>query len=124
MTAAARLDLRLSPTDKDRIARAADLRGVPVSAFVREAVLRAADEMMVGTNPITLSPAETRRLLAALDKPFKPGRRLKEALQKGRPVALDRRTSVAGASSLAARLRGRATARMSTDQIMQLTRGA
>ena len=38
--AAARLDLRLNPADKARIARAADLRGVPLSAFVRDAVLR------------------------------------------------------------------------------------
>ncbi len=41
-TSAARLDLRLNPTDKARIARAADLRGVPLSAFVRDAVLREA----------------------------------------------------------------------------------
>jgi len=37
-TAAARLDLRLNPADKARISRAADLRGVPLSAFVRNAV--------------------------------------------------------------------------------------
>lgn len=39
---AARLDLRLNPVDKDRIARAAALCGVPVSAFVRDAALREA----------------------------------------------------------------------------------
>ncbi|SBV37943.1 conserved hypothetical protein [uncultured Stenotrophomonas sp.] len=75
----ARLDLRLSGEDKDRINRAAAARGLPVSAFVREAVLREAD--------------------AALTQP--------------RPTG-----------SLAARLRGRASARLSTDEIMQLTRGA
>ncbi|HET8553802.1 MAG TPA: DUF1778 domain-containing protein [Rhodanobacteraceae bacterium] len=78
MTAAARLDLRLSPADKARIHRAADLRGVPVSAFVRDAVLREAETVI----------ARPRR------------------------------------GSLAARLRGRATAGMSTDEIMQLTRDA
>lgn len=81
MTTAARLDLRLNPADKARIARAADLRGVALSAFVRDAVLREAD------NTIAQSPH-------------------------------------ARAGSLAARLRGRATARMSTDDIMKLTRGA
>ena len=45
MPAAARLDLRLNPKDKTRIERAAGLRGVPVSAFVREAVLREADHV-------------------------------------------------------------------------------
>ena len=81
MAQAARLELRLDDADKDRIARAAAARGVPIAAFVREAVLREAE--------ITLAH---------------PPRR-------------------AGAS-LADRLRGRATARLSTDEIMQLTRGA
>lgn len=80
MNVAARLDLRLNPKDKARIERAADLRGMPVSAFVRDAVLR-----------------ETENVMAS------PSRR---------------------SSSPAARLRGRATTRMSTDQIMRLTRGA
>ena len=80
MSNADRLDLRLSDDDKDRIRRAADLHGMPLAAFVREAALREAD--------------------AAMAHP-----------PKGRP------------RSLAARLRGRATARMSTDEIMRLTRG-
>lgn len=77
---AARLDLRLNPDDKNRIERAAALRGVPVSAFVRDAVLREAESTIAHPPP-------------------------------------------RGVRSLAARLRGRATARMSTDEIMQLTRG-
>lgn len=40
MTTAARLDLRLDSRDKDRIAYAADLRGVPLATFVRDAALR------------------------------------------------------------------------------------
>ncbi|GEM_PF-2884064 len=46
MNANARLDLRLSPKDKTRIARAARLRGVPVSVFVRDAVLHEADSVV------------------------------------------------------------------------------
>ena len=42
-TSPARLDLRLASRDKERIARAAALRGIPVSSFVRDAVLREAD---------------------------------------------------------------------------------
>ena len=75
-----RLELRIGTAEKDRIARAAALRGQPVSAFVREAVLREAE--------------------AAIAQPQKAKR-----------------------GSLAAKLRGRATARMGTDEIMQLTRG-
>ena len=80
MTALARLDLRLNPTDKARINRAADLRGVPVSAFVRDAVLREAESVMTAELTVTLSPAESRRFVAALDKPFKPNARLKKAM--------------------------------------------
>lgn len=80
-TTAERLDLRLSAEDKNRLRRAAALKGVPVAAFVREAALNEADTTIA-------HPPRARR------------------------------------SSLAAHLRGRATARLSTDEIMQLTRGA
>lgn len=80
MIALARLDLRLNPADKARINRAADLRGVPVSAFVRDAVLREAENVMAAELTVTLSPAESRRFLAALDKPFKPNARLRKAM--------------------------------------------
>lgn len=80
MTVAARLDLRLNPNDKDRINRAASLRGVPVSTFVREAVLREAESVMATEHTVTLSPEESRRFLDALDKPFKPNARLKKAM--------------------------------------------
>lgn len=82
MTAIAdRLDLRLSSEDKNRLRRAAALKGMPVATFVREAALHEAETTIA-------RPPKTR------------------------------------SGSLAARLRGRATARMSTDEIMQLTRGA
>ncbi len=80
MTAAARLDLRLNPTDKDRIARAAERRGMALSAFVRDAVLREADKVMTAELTVTLSAEESRRFLAALDKPFKPNTHLKKAM--------------------------------------------
>ncbi|HET8553073.1 MAG TPA: DUF1778 domain-containing protein [Gammaproteobacteria bacterium] len=83
MTAAARLDLRLNPGDKARIARAADLRGIPVSAFVRDAVLREAESVMAADLTVTLSAEESRRFLDALDKPFKPNTRLKKAMERG-----------------------------------------
>ena len=82
MTAIAdRLDLRLSVEDKNRLRRAAELHGLPVATFVREAALREAE------TTIAHPPRAPR-------------------------------------GSLAARLRGRATARMGTDEIMKLTRGA
>lgn len=79
-TTAERLDLRLSIEDKNRLRRAAALKGVPVAAFVREAALHEADSTIA-------HPPKAR------------------------------------GGSLAARLRGRASARLSTDEIMLLTRG-
>lgn len=81
-TAAARLDLRLNPADKARITRAADLRGVPLSAFVRDAVLREAESVMAAELTVTLSTEESRRYLKALDAPFKPNAKLKKALER------------------------------------------
>jgi uncharacterized protein (DUF1778 family) len=81
-THAARLDLRLNATDKERIARAADLRGVPVSAFVRDAVLREAENVMAAELSVTLSAEESRRFIKALDAPFRPNAKLKKALAR------------------------------------------
>jgi uncharacterized protein (DUF1778 family) len=83
MTAgAARLDLRLNSADKARITRAADLRGVPVSAFVRDAVLREAENVMAAELTLTLSLTESRRFVKAFDAPFRPNTKLKKALAR------------------------------------------
>lgn len=81
-TAAARLGLRLNPADKARITRAADLRGVPLSAFVRDAVLREAESVMAAELTIILSAEESRRFLKALDTPFQPNAKLKKAMAR------------------------------------------
>jgi uncharacterized protein (DUF1778 family) len=81
-TTAARLELRLNSTDKARIARAADLRGVPLSAFVRDAVLREAESVMAAELTVTLSPEESRRFLKAFDAPFRPNAKLRKALAR------------------------------------------
>lgn len=82
-TAAARLDLRLNLTDKARITRAADLRGVPLSAFVRDAVLREAERVMTAELTVILSGEESRRFLKALDAPFQPNAKLRKAMERG-----------------------------------------
>ncbi|MBO7411910.1 MAG: DUF1778 domain-containing protein [Ottowia sp.] len=79
-TATARLGLRLATHDKARVARAAALRGVPVSSFVRDAVLREADTAIASSEIVTLSTEESRRFLRALDAPFQPNARLAKAM--------------------------------------------
>ncbi len=80
--AVARLDLRLNPADKARISRAADLRGVPLSAFVRDAVMREAESAMAAELTVTLSAEESKRFPKALDAPFQPNAKLKRALAR------------------------------------------
>lgn len=80
MTTTARLDLRLEAREKERIAKAAALRGVAISAFVRDAVLREADAAIAADTVVTLSEQEARRFLAALDEPFRPNDHLKKAM--------------------------------------------
>jgi uncharacterized protein (DUF1778 family) len=88
MTSAARLDLRLSAKDRERIDRAAALSGLPVATFVRTAVLREADKAVAAESAVTLSPAESRRFLAALGKPFSPNAALRRALRRGDEIGI------------------------------------
>jgi len=81
-TSDARLDLRMSAADKERIVRAASLRGVPIAAFVREAALRESESVMNAAESLTLSAEESRRFLQALDTPFEPNAKLKKALAR------------------------------------------
>ena len=83
MTANARLDLRLSARDRERIDRAASLVGLPLATFVRTAVLREADRTVAAESVSTLSQSESRRFLAALGKPFAPNAALRRAMKKG-----------------------------------------
>ena len=88
MSANARLDLRLSEKDRERIDRAATLAGLPIAAFVRTAVLREADRTVAADTVATLSAAESRRFLAALRKPFAPNAALRRALKRGTDLGI------------------------------------
>jgi len=88
MGASSRLDLRLSSEDRRRIDRAAALAGLPLATFVRAAVLREVDRTVAAESVTTLSPAESRRFLAALSKPFAPNAALRRALKRGDTLGL------------------------------------
>jgi uncharacterized protein (DUF1778 family) len=83
MKANARLDLRLSEKDRERIGRAAALAGLPLAAFVRTAVLREADRTIAAGSVVTLPQAESRKFLLALASPFAPNAALGRALKRG-----------------------------------------
>jgi uncharacterized protein (DUF1778 family) len=88
MRASARLDLRLSEKDRERIDRAAALAGLPLAAFVRTAVLREADRTVAAESVVTLSAAEWRKFLAALRKPFAHNAALRRALKRGEDLGI------------------------------------
>ena len=83
MTSTARLDIRLSARDRERIARAAAFAGLPLATFVRTTVLREADRTVAAETTVTLSREESQRFLAALAEPFAPNLALQRALKKG-----------------------------------------
>jgi uncharacterized protein (DUF1778 family) len=83
MKANARLDLRLSEKDRERIGCAAAVAGLPLAAFVRAAALREADRTVAAESIVRLSDAESRKFLAALRKPFAPNAVLGRALKRG-----------------------------------------
>jgi uncharacterized protein (DUF1778 family) len=88
MAVAARLDLRLSIKDRERIDRAAALAGLPLAAFVRTAVLREADRTVAAESVATLSLSESKRFLAALSKPFAPNTALRRAMKRGSDIGI------------------------------------
>jgi uncharacterized protein (DUF1778 family) len=63
------LSMRLPETDIAIIDRAAALRGRSRTAFVRDAAVRAAEEVLMETAPIRMSPAGFKAFMAALSEP-------------------------------------------------------
>ena len=83
MKLADRLNLHLKPIDKAKIACAAELGGVSLASFVRNAVLREAEIAIASEPCVLLSRAASRRFIAALDGVFAPSPKLKKAMDKG-----------------------------------------
>jgi len=64
--------MRLPETDIAIIDRAAALRGRSRTDFVRDAAVRAAEEVLMETAPIRISPAGFKAFTAALSRPATP----------------------------------------------------
>ena len=63
------LSMRLPEADIAIIDRAANLRGRSRTDFVREAAVRAAEDVVMETAPIRMSPAGFKAFMAALSEP-------------------------------------------------------
>ena len=79
------LSIRLPETDIAIIDRAASLRGRSRTDFVRDAAVRAAEDVLMETAPIRLSPAGFKAFMAALSEPASPVSEMVELFQRASP---------------------------------------
>ena len=73
--------MRVKPSDKERISRAAELSGVKLTTFVRATAAREAERILREHQTTALSERDRRTLLEALDNPPPPTRAAREAVR-------------------------------------------
>jgi uncharacterized protein (DUF1778 family) len=79
------LSMRLPETDIAIIDRAAALRGRSRTDFVRDAAVRAAEDVLMETAPIRMSPAGFKAFMAALSGPATPVPEMIALFQRAAP---------------------------------------
>ena len=79
------LSMRLPEADIAIIDRAAGLRGRSRTDFVREAAVRAAEEILMGNMLIRMSPAGFKTFMAALSGPARIVPQMIEVLKRPAP---------------------------------------
>ena len=79
------LSMRLPETDIAIIDRAATLRGRSRTDFVREAAVRAAEDVLMETMPIRMSPAGFKAFVEVLSQPARPVPEMIELFQRTAP---------------------------------------
>src|ERR1700724_647160 len=79
------LSMRLPESDIAIIDRAATLRGRSRTDFVRDAAVRAAEDVLMETGPIRMGPAGFKAFMAALSRPATPVPEMIELFQRAAP---------------------------------------
>jgi uncharacterized protein (DUF1778 family) len=79
-----RLEVRVSPRQRATLERAASLAGTSVSAFVVEAAVERAEELMAAQMSTTVSADYFDRLIDTLDRPGRAPTLAKAARRAGR----------------------------------------
>ena len=75
------IEMRVKPSDKERISRAAELTGVKLTTFVRASAAREAERILREHQTTTLSERDRQALLEALDNPPPPTRAARDAVR-------------------------------------------
>ncbi|QRI63341.1 DUF1778 domain-containing protein [Shinella sp. PSBB067] len=83
------LSMRLPDADIAIIDRAATLRGRSRTDFVREAAVRAAEEVLMESLPVRMSPEGFNAFLNALSAPARPVPEMVELLRRSAPWESD-----------------------------------
>ena len=78
------IEMRVRPSDKERISRAAELTGVRLTTFVRASAAREAERILREHQTTTLSERDRQALLEALDNPPTPTRAARDAVRDSR----------------------------------------
>ncbi len=76
--------MRVRPSDRERIARAAGLSGMTLATFVRASAAREAGRILREHRTTTLSERDSRALLEALDHPPPPMAAARDAVRNYR----------------------------------------
>lgn len=79
------LNLRIKPSIRELIDRAAELTGKNRTNFVLDAARRAAEDTLLDRTVFTVSPKAYRQFLMRLDAPPKPNKRLLKSMQTPAP---------------------------------------
>ena len=85
------IEMRVRPSDKERMSRAAELSGVRLTTFVRAAAAREAGRILGEHRTTTLSERDGRTLLEALDNPPTPTPAARDAVRDYRRRIADAR---------------------------------
>ena len=83
------LSMRLPEADIAIIDRAASLRGRSRTDFVREAAVRAAEEVVMEATPVRMSPGGFKAFMNALSMPAAPVLQMTELLSRKAPWESD-----------------------------------
>ena len=75
------IEMRVRPSDKERISRAAELSGVKLATFVRTVAAREAERILREHQTTVLSERDRRMLLEALDNPPPPTPAARDAVR-------------------------------------------
>ncbi len=84
-----RITTRLSPEAHQRLMAAASLRGTTINAFVVQAALKEAEDVIEKDRVIKLTEASAKKIIELIDHPPEPNKHLKNAVEAYRNQVRD-----------------------------------